>query len=292
MGLIDGLLTGFFGATQQAWQNRFNKVEAQKNRDFQSEEAQINRDFQSQEAEIARVFSSNEAALQRNWSAAEAERARDWQEEQNAKYNSLAGKVQQAHEAGVNPMLAITGAAGGASVSASNPSGSAASAPGSPSGSAPGGSAATNGMLNILGAMLDAASKKSEIEVNESLANKNNAEAENSGADTALKERALKIMTEHNLDVREIESRINLNTEQATQAFALAEESIERCVRLTQEKDFFESTKDDQAKLIEYNKQIAEFESSLSRTIDSLDSGEKQELSDWVGAIFKVLLGI
>lgn len=56
-------------------------------------------------------FNATEAAKARDFSAAQAEIERDWQEEQNAKYNSLQGKMQQAREAGVNPMLIAGGSA-------------------------------------------------------------------------------------------------------------------------------------------------------------------------------------
>ena len=56
-------------------------------------------------------FNSSEAQKARDFSAQQAEIERDYQEEMYAKYNSLQGKIAQAHEAGVNPMLAVTGSA-------------------------------------------------------------------------------------------------------------------------------------------------------------------------------------
>lgn len=195
MSWLGSLISGLFGIGQQAWSNAYNSSEAQKDRDFQSEEAELNRifqsdeasanrDFQSDEADLNRIFQSEEAALQRDWSAAEAEQARDWQEEMYAKYNSLSGKITQAEQAGVNPMFAITGnAVTPMSASSSMPSGSSAGSVGTPSGSSASGSGvsgsrATSSLVNILGAILDGAKLKSEIALNESMANKNNAEAE------------------------------------------------------------------------------------------------------------------
>lgn len=163
MGWISSIISGIFGIGQQAWSNAFAKNEAQKNRDFQSDEAEINR-----------IFQSNEAALQRDWSAAEAERARDWQEEMNAKYHSISGKIAQAEQAGVNPMFAVTGnAVSPASASGSVPSGASAGGVGTPSGAT-----ASAGLVNILGELMNARKIDSEIAVNESIANKNNADAE------------------------------------------------------------------------------------------------------------------
>ena len=179
MSILGSVISGLFGIGQQASSNAYNRKEAEKNRDFQSAEAEKNREFQSAEAELARIFNSNEAALQRDWSSQEAEQARDWQEEMYAKYNSLSGKIAQAEQAGVNPMFAITGNAVSPMVTTSSaPSGSSASAGGVPSGSAPSGSAATNGMLNILGAVLDAAKLKSEIDLNNAQANSFNTGSE------------------------------------------------------------------------------------------------------------------
>lgn len=107
--------------------------------------AKKEREWNAEQAEINRTFQSNEAALQRDWSAAEAERARDWEEEMYDKYNSLSGKIQQAHEAGVNPMLAITGnAVSPMSTSSPMPSGASAGSVGNPTGS----------FVNIIGEML------------------------------------------------------------------------------------------------------------------------------------------
>lgn len=56
-------------------------------------------------------FNSAEAARARDFSAQQAELSRDWQEDMYAQYNSLQGKINQAKEAGVNPMFAVTGSA-------------------------------------------------------------------------------------------------------------------------------------------------------------------------------------
>lgn len=188
MSAVGSFISGIFGLAGQGMQNEYNKEEAEKNRKFQSEEAQI-----------AREFSANEAALQRDWSSQEAERARDWEEEMYEKYNSLSGKIAQAEKAGVNPMLAITGnAVSPMSASSSAPSGAAASAGGSPSGSQA--STSTGALLNLIGSILGYQKMDSEIKVNESVANKNNAEAE-----------GVKINNEtlHQMNVTEIMSKLS-----------------------------------------------------------------------------------
>lgn len=70
------------------------------------------------------AFNASEAQKGRDFSAQQAEIERDWQEEMYSKYNSLSGKIEQARQAGVNPMFAVTGSAV-TPMSASGPSTSA-----------------------------------------------------------------------------------------------------------------------------------------------------------------------
>lgn len=167
MGLLDGILgsglTGLAGIGQQIAQNDYNRKEAEKNREFQSAEAEVNR-----------IFQSNEAALQRDWSAAEAERARDWQEEMYERYNSLSGKIAQAEKAGVNPLFAVTGGAvSPGSFSSSAPGGASAGSVGTPSGSQ-----AASSFVDIVGQVLGFQKLKSQINVDNALAEKYRSEAE------------------------------------------------------------------------------------------------------------------
>ena len=159
------------------WSNLWNVIKSPFNKvlgtGLTNQQIQQN-EFNAEQAELNRAFQSNEAALQRDWSAAEAERARDWQEEMYEKYNSLSGKVAQAEQAGVNPLFAVTGdSVTPAPTSSPMPSGSA--APGS---AASGSLSATDSFVNLIGQLIGAQKTKSEIAVNESIAQKNIAEAE------------------------------------------------------------------------------------------------------------------
>lgn len=91
---------------------------------------QIQKDQSLTGAQIQQnAFNSAEAAAQRVWSSTEADEARQWQEEQYVKYNSPQAMIRQYQDAGLNPALMYSGAAGtsGASTQTSVPSGSAAS---------------------------------------------------------------------------------------------------------------------------------------------------------------------
>lgn len=178
-GWLGALISGGFATAQQGAQMAYDASQAKKNREFQAEEAEKNRAYQTEEANVNRLFQSNEAALQRDWSSQEAERAMDWQEEMYAKYNSLSGKIAQAEQAGVNPMLAITGnAVSPMSASASAPSG--ASASGSQAGSVgtPSGDSASMAFVDIIGKVLGFKQVQSQINVDNALAEKYRKESE------------------------------------------------------------------------------------------------------------------
>lgn len=274
---LSSIFGGLLSFGQQMFQNDFNRKEAQKNRDFQSEEAELNR-----------VFQSNEAALQRDWSAAEAERARDWNEEMYAKYNSLSGKIAQAEQAGVNPLFAVTGnAVSPMSTTAAAPSGASAGSVGTPSGAT-----AASSFVDIVGSMLGFKKIQAETDLLKAEADKYRSESERTGWLAKLSEREYKIITEHDFDIQELESRIGLNNEQANTAFQLAGKYFEEAGKTAEEKRFMVATADDRAKVIEYDKLVKEFESSMSSALDSLDNKEKLSLKEWVSLIFKSILAM
>lgn len=276
-GWLGALISGGFASAQQGAQMAYDASQAEKNREFQSEEAELNR-----------VFQSNEAALQRDWSSQEAERAMDWQEEMYSKYNSLSGKIAQAEEAGVNPMLAVTGnAVSPMSASPSTPSGASAGTVGTPSGDS-----ASMAFVDIIGKVLGFKQLQSEIDLMQSEAERNRADAERTGWLSKLSEREYKIITENDFDIQEIESRIGLNKDQATAAFELAGKYFEEAGKIATEKGFLQKTEDDRAKVIEYDKLIKEFESSMSTALDSLENNEKLSLKEWVSVIFKTIFAM
>lgn len=100
--------------------NRFNSIEAEKNRDFQAEQSNLTNQFNAEQADLNRSFQSSEA-----------DRAREWSEKMVGQ--QIADSANAYQKAGINPAAAMSGS--GSAPSASFPSGGAAS------GSAPSGSA-------------------------------------------------------------------------------------------------------------------------------------------------------
>lgn len=88
-----------------------------------------------------------------------AEEEREWQEEQNARYNSIGGKIAQARESGVNPLYAVTGSA----VSPAQSHGQIATASASPM-SSTAGPRPSSSMSGLVGEFLGMSKLKSEIE--------------------------------------------------------------------------------------------------------------------------------
>lgn len=99
-------------------------------------------------------FNAQQAQSARDFSAQQAEVERDWQEEMYSKYNSLQGKVEQARQAGVNPMFAVTGSA----VSPMSASSGGASAP------AASGSSSRGPSTDMVGSLLGFSKLKAEID--------------------------------------------------------------------------------------------------------------------------------
>lgn len=229
----------------------------------------------------ANAYSSNEALLDRQWSSQEAERARDWNEEMYAKYNSLSGKIAQAEEAGVNPMFAVTGSAvSPMTTGASAPSGASASSV-SPTG---------NALTDMIGQVMGIMKLKSEIENIKADTDQKLASSDYTSWLSKLSERSYKIITENNFDIRKLESEIGLTNDQALLAFQQAGKVFDEAGKIAEEKRFLVDTADDRAKIVEYEKLIKEFESSISSSLEVLDGDKKAELSDIVGAILKAIL--
>lgn len=252
MGWLDSLITGIFGVGQQSAGMAFDANQAKKNREFQSQEAELNRAFQS-----------NEAALQRDWSSQEAEQARDWQEEMYAKYNSLSGKIAQAEQAGVNPLFAVTGnAVTPMSAYASSPSGASAGSVGTPAGSA-----ASAGLLNILGAVLDARKVESEIDLNKSEAERNRADAEKTGKETAWIDKLSQAQLENiAADTDELASRLGVNSETANKLKAEFSKLAQETARISQ-------ITSSEKRNLEAQAALAEWQTENNGLFKSLDLG-------------------
>lgn len=172
------------------------------------------------------AFNSHEAALQRDWSAQEAERARDWQEEMYAKYNSLSGKIAQAEQAGVNPMLAVTGnAVSPMSASPTSPSGAYASA----------GGFASRSFTDLVGTVLGLVKSKSEINLMDSEAERNRADANKTSTETSWIDRLSQAQLDNLVASKEeLESRLGVNSETANKLRAEFGKLVQESARLSQ----------------------------------------------------------
>lgn len=263
-GWLGSLITGLFGSAQQGSQMAYDASQAKKNREFQSEEAELNR-----------VFQSNEAALQREWSSQEAERAMDWQEEMYAKYNSLSGKISQAEQAGVNPMLAITGnAVTPMSASPSTPSGASAGSVGNPSGDS-----ASMSFVDIIGKVLGFKQLQAETDLMQSEAERNRAEAAKTGAETSWIDKLSEAQLENILSsTSEIQSRLHVNDETANKLSAEAN-------KLRKEGERIAKITDSEVKLTEAQAALADYEASLSRFLENGFEGSDVEDYRQIGAL-------
>lgn len=225
-------------------------------------ESQMN-DFNASQAEADRAFQSYEAALQREWSAQEAERARDWQEEMHIKYNSLSGKIAQAEQAGVNPMLAVTGnAVSPMSATSPVPSGA------SPSGSrASGGGFAHQSFTELIGMVLGLVKAKSEIELTQSETAVNRAEETRINTENTWIDQLSQAQLENLVASKEeLESRLGVNSETANKLKA-------EFGKLNQEAARIGQITSAEKRNLEAQAALAEFHSSTDGLFKSLDLG-------------------
>lgn len=265
----------------------FQSREANKQRDWNAEQAELNRQFQSDEAAINREFQSSEAALQRSWSAAQAERAMDWNEEMYAKYNSLSGKIAQANDAGVNPMVAITGnAVSPMSTGASAPSGSSAGSVGTPSGAT-----ATSQFVDLVATFMGLRKLKSEVAVNESIADKNLADAGKTTAETAWVDKLSQAQLDNLVaDTDELSSRLGLNSAQADKLKAEFGKLVQETAKISQITDSEVRRSKAEATLAEWQRDNKELLVGLDVGADVL-SAVTQIATTYMEGKTKLILG-
>lgn len=161
------------------------------------------------EWDLSKMESANQ------FSAQQAEISRDWQEEMYTKYNSLSGKIQQAQEAGVNPLFAVTGnSVSPMSTGSSSPSGAVASGSGQKS---------TSDLLSSLSSLIGLKSLKSQIAKTDAETQQIQAQTDISlkklGPELANIESStslnLQKVIESATSIEKIKSDINLNTHHA-----------------------------------------------------------------------------
>ena len=220
--------------------------------------------FSHDEAQLQRDFNANEAALQRDWSAAEAERARDWNEEMYAKYESLSGKIAQAEKAGVNPMLAITGnAVSPMGASSSAPSGSAAAGAAASSAVSPSG----HSLTDLLGTMMGFMKIKSEVNLMDSEAQRNRADANKTDKESSWIDKLSQAQLDELVASKEeLSSRLGVNDATANKLNAEFSKLIQETARISQ-------ITDAEKKNLEAHAALANFELESANLFKGLDLG-------------------
>lgn len=160
-------------------------------------------------------YNREQAELNRQFQAEQAEIGREWQQQMYEQYETPAAKVRQYLDAGLNPALMYQGASVGSMPSTSIPSGSQASAPTMQMPD-------FSGLVGIAEAVLGLKKMDAEIDNIESNTNKTNQETSNLLTNKELMEsgivlnykNASKIDSEiekNSAEIKEIASRINLN---------------------------------------------------------------------------------
>lgn len=156
--MIDPFFGTALGVASSLLGSLFSKKSSDKQLQMQVQENQKNRDFNAEQADIQRQFITKQIS------------------DQNA-YNSPSAVVERLKSAGLNPNLAYQSIGAGQQIS--NYQGSAASSNGSVGAGLPD--------FSGFNSLMQAAQIQSNIKLQESQANKNDADAENTREDTATK---------------------------------------------------------------------------------------------------------
>ena len=260
---MNGISSFWNGLTNDGGTNIKNIVAGASGSSLTDAQREANQ-FSHDEAQLQRDFNANEAALQRDWSAAEAERARDWNEEMYAKYNSLSGKIAQAEQSGVNPLLAVTGnAVSPLSASASAPSGAAASGAAASSSVSPSG----HSLTDLLGTMMGFMKMRSEIDVNEARAAKDVADAGKTDKESSWIDRLSQAQLDELVaSTEELSSRLGVNDSTANKLNAEFSKLIQETSRISQ-------ITDAEKKNLEAQTALANFQRESANTFKGLDVG-------------------
>lgn len=227
----------------------------------------------------ANAFSAEQSALQREWSSQEAERARDWNEQMYAKYNSIGGKIQQAEQAGINPLFAVT-------ENAVSPVSAGASAPG---GSSAGSiSPTSHGLTDLFGSILGLMKVRAEVQNIEADTKQKEADTEVSLKKLASEIANINSQTDLNIQkvlesatsIEKIKSDMNLNERQA-EVFA------SQINYLDAQANYINAIKEPESRLKAAQALIAEWQEKNKELFKGLEVG-----ADVLGSLINLGLGI
>lgn len=175
--------------------------------------------------EDAQSFSAEQQEDSQQFNAAQAEEAYNRQVEFYENYQSPKALVNQYREAGINPALMFGGSVGGSST----PQPAASSSP-------VGAGSSSASPLSALGPITELMNTLSMLKVNESIANKNNADASKTSQEASW----IDTYNSTQIDVMragidEVRSNIEVNSAKVSESLQNVQESIKRMDKMTSE---------------------------------------------------------